>query len=327
MKKITLGSLPVVGISLLAAVGFGLSACWQENEPPLRVGLVVWPPYEIAYLAKDLGYFDGIGIQLIDYGSPAEFVIAYQAGSLDAVGTVLDYALELQLADPGQKIVLMIDHSVGGDAIIARAPATSLMDLKGKRVGYEASALGGYMLSRALEINNMSPDDLILVPTDIQNQETEFRAQTIDGVVTYEPTVTALKNDGHSVVFDSSQIPFEIIDVLLTREDLSKDKKQKLHMFMQAWFRAFDYFRENPLDAARRVTKRQGTSTEDFLAAFDGVELIDLQTNLQFLSGAVPDLLAPLAAHRDRMMEIGILTVSPAIDAMLDATFIESVKE
>lgn len=307
-----------------ALIAMAIAACRPEDDPPLRIGLVVWPPYEIAYLAEDLGYFDGANIELIDYGSPAEFMVAYQAGSLDAVGTVLDYALELQLADPRQKIVLMIDHSVGGDAIVARAPARSMTDLKGKRIGYEASALGGYMLSRALELNGMTADDLILVPTDIQNQETAFRTGEVDAVVAYEPLVTGLRKDGHAVVFDSSQIPFEIIDVLLTHENLSDTKRQKLQTFTRGWFRAMAYFRANPEDAAERVIARQGTMQKDFLATFDGVDLIDHDTNLQVLSGDAPELSKILARHREKMIELGILASAPEIDTLIDATFVES---
>lgn len=310
-----------------AVIGLALTACRPEEDPPLRIGLVVWPPYEIAYLAKDLGFFQDADIELIDYGSPAEFMVAYQAGSLDAVGTVLDYALELQLADPRQQIVLMIDHSVGGDAIVARAPARSMTDLRGMRIGYEASVLGGYMLGRALELNGMTSDDLIPVPTDIQNQETAFRTGQVDGVVAYEPIVTNLRKDGHAVVFDSSQIPFEIIDVLLTHEDLSDAKQQKLQRFTQGWFRAMAYFLANPNDAAERVIAREGMTRQDFLATFDGVDLIDHDTNLRFLSGDAPELLKVLAQHREKMIELGILASAPDIDTMIDATFVESVPQ
>lgn len=310
-----------------AVIGLALTACRPEEDPPLRIGLVVWPPFEIAYLAEDLGYFEGTDIELIDYGSPAEFMVAYQAGSLDAVGTVLDYALELQLADPRNRIVLMIDHSVGGDAIVARAPARSMTDLAGKRIGYEASALGGYMLSRALELNGMTSGDLIPVPTDIQNQETAFRTGEVDGVVAYEPLVTGLRNDGHAVVFDSSRIPFEIIDVLLTHEDLSDAKRKKLLIFMQGWFRALAYFLANPDDAADRVIAREGTTRQDFLATFEGVDLIDHATNLRFLSGDAPELFNVLAQHREKMIELGILASAPEIDTMIDATFVEAAAQ
>ncbi|NNE79084.1 MAG: ABC transporter substrate-binding protein [Silicimonas sp.] len=317
-------SIGAVILAMLVAV-FLLASRNSEPDEPLRIGLVVWPPYEMAYLAEDLGYFDGHNIQLIDYGSPAEFVVAYQAGSLDAVGTVLDYAIEMQLADPVHKVVLMIDHSVGGDAVVVRAPAESLVDIKGKRLGYEASALGGYMLSRALETNDLTPDDFVLAPTDIQNQEAEFRAGNLDGVVTYEPTVTSLQTDGHAVVFDSSQIPFEIIDVLLSHDSLSPKKQEKLHVFMQGWFRAMAYFRENPQDAAARVVDRQGLSVEDFLATFEGVELIDLETNRRFLAGAEPALLEQLTSHRDKMVELGFLPEAPDVSTMFDSRYIEAV--
>ncbi|MFZ7090777.1 ABC transporter substrate-binding protein [Primorskyibacter sp. 2E233] len=312
---------------LIMSIAFGVAGCRSDEDAPFRVGLVVWPPYEMAFLAEDLGYYDGHAIELIDYRSPSDFMVVYQTGSLDAVGTTLGYALELQAADPRQEVVLMINHSTGGDAVVAGAPADTMQDLVGRRIGYEASALGGYVLSRALEESGLTKDDVTLVPLDMQNHEAAFQDGRVDAVVTYEPTVTALLGDGHNVVFDSREIPFEILDVLLTPDHLSEDKQRQLQAFVDGWFKAYDYFLENPSDAASRVAERQGMTVDEFLASFDGVELIDHMTNLAWLSGNTPKLTARLEEHAHKMVELGFLNAVPDVSQMANPTYVEAVEE
>ena len=301
-----------------------LSGC-KNNDEPLRIGFVVWPPFEMAYLAEDLGYFEGANIELIDYGSPPEFFLAYQAGALDAVGAIMDHALINQLAGQSNRIVMIIDHSKGSDAVVARSPAKSMKDLKGAKVGYEASPLGAYMLTRALELNEMEMDDIQLVTVDIQNQEDTFRKGDVDGLVTYEPIVTSLKKEGHSVVFDSSQIPFEVIDLLLVQSHLSEAKEEKLAKFVEGWFKAVDYFRKYPIDAAKRVIEREQMSVDDYLASFEGVDLVSFEDNLRYLSGPNPLILPILKKHEENMIRRGFLKGRPDTTSLIDGSVLKTV--
>lgn len=73
----------IPALALLAAV---LAAgCGQRAEHPLRIGLLVWPAYEVPYLARHLGYYDGLDVQLVEFQSPAEALRAYRSEGIDAV--------------------------------------------------------------------------------------------------------------------------------------------------------------------------------------------------------------------------------------------------
>ena len=61
------------GALLLGALLLALAACGSEPKEPLRIGVNVWPPFELLYLARARGYFDAekVDVDLVDFSSPA----------------------------------------------------------------------------------------------------------------------------------------------------------------------------------------------------------------------------------------------------------------
>lgn len=85
-------------------VGVAVSVQCAAPGRPLRIGLVVWPAYEIAVLARSLGRLDSKRVHLLDYGSTGEALREYQNGVIDGVALTTSYAIELRalLAAPAQ---------------------------------------------------------------------------------------------------------------------------------------------------------------------------------------------------------------------------------
>ncbi len=273
----------------------------------------------MAYLAQDLGFYKDANIQLVDYETSAGMVQAYQNSSLDVISTVIDYALQLQTVNSNQRIFLCIDYSLGGDAIVSKKNIVSLADLKGKRIGYEASALGAYMITRALKIADLEQTEIITVPVDVHNHERAFQQNQVDALVTYEPTISILLNGGAKILFDSSQIPGEIFDIFITTQDTLTNKRKQLKIFVDGWFKALAYQRAHPLDAARRVASRQRLSPDDYLATFDKVEMLDQRANVDCLSQKLAEA---LKTHQKVMLREGFLQHPADITTIIDDTLI-----
>lgn len=259
--------------------------CFRAPEPAVRVGLVVWPGYEPAFLARDLGYLDSTAVELVEFRSPTESLRAYRHGVIDVVATTLDYALELRAHDSTNRVILVLDVSHGGDAIVARREFRSLRELRGSRVGVDASALANYLLSRALEMHGMTLRDVELVPLAVTDQAEALADGDVSAVVTYEPTRTQLTRAGARSLFDSRRIPGELVDVLVARRALVEERPEVLRGLAAAWFRARDYVYNEPIDAARRIAPREAVTPEQFLRSLQGVRLPDRAENRRLLSG------------------------------------------
>src|SRR6478672_4094448 len=135
----------ITGILLVILLG----NCAKE-QPPLRLGTVVWPSLENFYLARDLGYYKNTPIRLVDYPSASALIRAYRNGELEAATLTMDEVLLLATTEPNVRVALITDTSYGGDAILGNSKIKSLQDLKGRRVAVESTALGAFVLTRAL---------------------------------------------------------------------------------------------------------------------------------------------------------------------------------
>lgn len=269
-------------IAIACFLGCILVSCLAQ-APPLRVGVVIWPGSESLYLARDLGYYNNTPIRLIDYPSDSEMMRSYRNGDLDAATITLDEVWSLAESVPDVRIPLIQDISHGGDAILGKPEIKNLPQLKGKRVGVETTALGAFELSRALEQVNMSPKDVKVVSLLVSDHEQAFKQNKIDAVVTYEPTVSKLRATGANLLFDTTQIPREVLDILAMRESVITKQSKTVKTLIEGWFRALDYLQKHPEDGAKRIALHMGIKPEQFLKSLSGVQLPDVLENQRIL--------------------------------------------
>lgn len=282
-----------LGLTAIALL-FGLSilgSCSQEPPPPLRVATNLWPGYETLYLAQYLGYYNNTSIQMVDLPSGTEEVRAFRNNEVEAAGISLDQALVLAETNPEVRIVTIMDFSEGGDVILAKPEIPNLQGLKGKRVGVEANALGAYVITRALEKAKMSTKDIQIVSLGLSEHERAFKAGKVDAVVTFGPARNKLLSAGARQVFDSSQIPGEIVDVLIVRDSVIKNQPEAVKTLVRGRFQALEYLNNNPQDAARQIAPRTGITPEQFLDSVKGLRSPDLQQNQKLLGKTDPSLL------------------------------------
>lgn len=275
------------GVLAIMVLVLALAAC-SAPSPPLRVGLLAWPPYEIAKLADSLGYFGEGRIEIVEFESPAEARRAYSVGSLDLVALTLDYAFDLGIRADEDRVILLIDESRGGDAVIGRTRLDRLADLRGMRIGMEPGPLGAHMLRSLLTAAQLRPSDVTLVHLDIPDQSSAFASNDIDAVITYEPVRTELINRGGVELFSSRQMPGEIVDAFIARARDVEDRTADFRHFTSGWFRALDELRSNPADSIARMASSLGMTEDDFSAALQGVYMMDRAENRSRLAGAHP---------------------------------------
>src|SRR5690606_35519388 len=129
---------------LAATLGLASVACGPPPEP-LRVGILVWPAFELPLVATELGWLPERQVRLVDFQSPADLVRALRRGQADAATLTLD-CLPRLAADTSTRIVFVVDRSRGADALVARPDIPSLAALRGRRVALEAGELGRRVL-------------------------------------------------------------------------------------------------------------------------------------------------------------------------------------
>lgn len=282
MRDTLLKLIPLLALVLAA---WSVPSCVREPSPLVRVGTNVWPGYEGLYLARGLGYYEGASIKLVEYPSTSEVLRAWRNGLIEAAGLTMDEALHLVELGHEPAVVLVMDISHGADTIVAHPEIEGVEDLGGRRVGVESTALGAFVITRALEKAGMTTDDITMVSLDLSEHEGAFIKGEVDAVVTFEPYRTKLIRRGAREIFDSAMIPGEIVDVLVVRRSLVESHAETLERLVDGWFRAVRHLEENPSEASVAAAPRAGVTPEQFLESLEGLRIPSREENRKLLAG------------------------------------------
>ena len=304
----------VAAVVMVAA----LIGCAREPEPALRIGTNVWIGSEPLYLARELGRFDAAVVQLVEYPSASEVLRAFRNQAIDGMVISLDELFGLAVEGFDPRIILVVDVSHGADVVVGRDGMRTMKDLKGKSVAVESSALGAFVLSRALAVNGMQASDVNVVHLESNEQPAAFDKGQVDGAVTFDPYKAQFLRTGAKTLFDSTQIPGEIVDLLAVRASVVQQRPRHVQALLNGWFDAVDYMQRDPKDAARRMGIRQQTSGEAFLEAQRGLHVPSRDENLRMLGGAAPELVVTGRRLMTLMLDAKLLHKSVEIERLLE---------
>ena len=307
---------------LICALGcvatlLALFGCTRQPEPALRIGTNVWIGGEPLYLARDLGRLDPAVVQLVEYPSASEVHRAFRNQAIDGMLISLDELFGLAGDGFEPRIILVVDVSNGADVVVGRRGMRTMRDLKGKSVAVESSALGAFVLSRALALNGMQAGDVNVVHLESNEQPGAFEKGQVDGAVTFDPYRAQFLQAGAKTLFDSTQIPGEIVDLLAVRASAIQEKPKSIRALLTGWFDAIDYMKRDPKDAARRMGVRQQTSAEQFLEAEKGLSWPSLDENLRMLGGQAPELVVAGRRLMTLMLEAKLLRAKFDVESLL----------
>ncbi|MCU1339358.1 MAG: ABC-type nitrate/sulfonate/bicarbonate transport system, periplasmic component [Bryobacterales bacterium] len=207
---------------LLSVSAFG-------QKPTFTVGWSIyagWTPYH--YLNKSGilrkwadKYNITIKVQRFDYAPSLD---AFVAKNIDACTMTNMEALDMPAASGVPTTAIIVgDYSNGNDAVLVRNGLT-LGGLAGKKMLLVQKTVSEYLFDRAMTINNLRAQikSVQMVNTSDSDIATAFLSDTsASAVVTWKPLVSQiLKQKGITSLFNSSQIPGEILDLTVVRTDI-----------------------------------------------------------------------------------------------------------
>ena len=318
---------PARHLCLLAclALGLALASCAREPEPSLRIGTNVWIGSEPLYLARELGHLNPKAVQLVEYPSASEVLRAFRNQAIDGMVISLDELFGLAVDGMQPRVILVVDVSHGADAVVGRSGMRTMKDLEGKRVAVESGALGAFVLSRALALHGMKASDVKVVHMESNEQPSAFEKGQVDGAVTFDPYRAQLLRAGASTLFDSTQIPGEIVDLVAVRATALDQQPKAVQSLLAGWFKAIDYLKREPADAARRMGIRQQTTGEQYLAALQGLRIPSREENLRMIGGATPELVPSGRRLMNLMLDAKLLPAELKIEEVLAPATLEGL--
>lgn len=232
-----------------------------------------WEPWEYA---RHRGILDkwakkyGIEIQLDLINDYIESINLYTGGAYNAcVMTNMD-ALTIPAVGGVDSTALIIgDFSNGNDGVVIKN-GSIVADLKGREVKLVELSVSHYLLVRALGMNNLTERDLKLMNTSDADIAAIFASDPNGAVVTWNPPLMQCRNiKGAKMVFDSSRIPGEIIDMMVVRTDSPDSLKKAL---TGAWYETMTIMSDK---------SKSGKEALEYMARFAGGTVAEFKAQLR----------------------------------------------
>ena len=268
------------------------SVCWS-----IYVGWMPWDYGAQQGIVKKWADKYGISIDVVQINDYVESINQYTAGKYDGCTMTNMDALTIPAAGGVDSTALIVgDFSNGNDGVVLKGKK-SLADIKGQNVNLVELSVSHYLLARGLESVGLAEKDLKVVNTSDADMVAAYTTPDVTAVVTWNPLlseITAMPNSNK--VFDSSQIPGEIIDLMVVNTDTLKANPKFGKALTGAWYEIMSVMMKDK--AAREfMGKASGTdltgfdaqlaSTKMFYGAKDAVEFTtspQLKTTMEYVA-------------------------------------------
>lgn len=297
MNKRIIGALLLLALASVAIVSVWLLLPrlldWRQTDTSdasrarekVRIAVDNWIGYFPLCSPEMKSSMRQAGYQLVCEDDSADYpgrMRRLKEGGLDfAVATVDSYLLNAEQFSYPATIVMVIDESKGGDAILTRqADINGLDDLKGKndiRVAFTPASPSHYLLKAAADHFNV-PE--ILPPPGPRRIETDGSAKArekliagaADIAVLWEPDVSkALAHDGIKKILGTEDTERLIVDILLVNRDFSQRSPQVVKQLLASYFRVLKTYRDDPDLLLKHVQNETGLEGDTVSAMLKGV--------------------------------------------------------
>jgi len=167
------------------------------------------------------------------------------------------------------------DYSDGNDAVILKGEG-SLADLAGKPVNLVELSVSHYLLARGLDAVGLSEADLDgVINTSDADMIAAYATSDVEAVVTWNPLVSEItgSNPDATVLFDSSMIPGEILDMMVVNTQTLADNPDFGKAVAGAWYEVMGLMAAGDEAALTAMAEASGTDLAGYKAQLDATEM------------------------------------------------------
>lgn len=333
MSIATNRSLQKICVASLMFITASLGAVSAQAVTTMKIGSVVWIGYGPFFVAeaKDLYKKHDLKVTLQMFSDPALIPTAMASHSVDGGMLTYDQVIGSVAKGLPQKVVMPIDYSNGGDAIVATTTITKVSDFKGKKIGFNPLSPSDFLLSYAIKKNGLTEKDIDPISMTPEAVPAAMASGSIPIGVTYEPSLSQILSQGNGkkfhVVFSSKNAPGLIADVLVFDQKYIQAHPKEIKGLIESYIEGMAYMKAHPDESATIIGKAMGVSGKEVLEQLKGVYNIPLaempkafvkssSTTSYFASG---EIIGNILKNK------GQISAIPAIENTFDNQFVKSL--
>jgi NitT/TauT family transport system substrate-binding protein len=296
-------------VAALAAIAFASPAAAQGKFRVAWSHYTGWEPWGYAQstgIIKKWAQKYGIDVEVVLVNDYVESINLYTAGKFEACAMTNMDALTIPAVGGIDTTSLIVgSFSNGNDGIVVKGGNT-VKDLKGRSVKLVEFSVSHYLLARALTMNGMTEKDVRTVNTSDADIAAVFTSDPKGAAVTWNPPLQQARNaKGAKMVFDSSQIPGEIIDMMVVKTNSPETLRKAL---VGAWYEAMKIMSGGDKagnDSLEAMAKGAGATLAEFKA--------QLQTTALFPKAADAAKFATSPELKKTMEQVRTFTFSKGL--------------
>jgi NitT/TauT family transport system substrate-binding protein len=231
----------------------------------IYVGWMPWPWASEKGIVKKWADKYGIEIDVIEVNDYSTSINQYTSGMFDALTiTNMDTLAVPAVGGLDSTSIITGDYSNGNDAVILKNK-TNFMDIKGQKVNLVQYSVSQYLLDRGLQMHGMTERDIKIVNTSDADMAGAFLTPDVTAVVTWNPIVEQIEaNPSAHNVFNSSQIPGEILDLLIVNTKTLRANPDLAKALCGIWYETLGIMLADTPEAKAAQTEMGKLSGTDY---------------------------------------------------------------
>ncbi len=136
--------------------------------------------------------------------------------------------------------------------------------------------------------------------------------------VTFEPLAGAIEAAGFRRIFDSRELPGEVLDVLVVRVDVLEQRPDAVDALLRAWYAGLALFNSDLPGAAESLARGTDLTPDAYQAVLAGLAFHSREASASDLSGNPPPLADKASTVADALQSIGLLQRTPRWQDLID---------
>ncbi|WP_072395855.1 putative urea ABC transporter substrate-binding protein [Hyphomicrobium sp. CS1GBMeth3] len=254
-------------IAAAASIALTLPAAHAAEKKDFKVAwsiYVGWMPWGYAAdsgIVKKWADKYGINIEVKQFNDYVESINQYTAGAFDAVTLTNMDAVSIPAAGGVDTTVVITGSTSNGNDSIILKEKDKLEDIKGQTVNLVEFSVSHYLLARGLESIGLAEKDVKVVNTSDADLASAYKTPDVTAVVTWKPIASSiLENPDAKLVYDTSKIPGEVMDLLVANTEVLKDNPNFGKALVGIWY-----------DTMKAMS--DGTAAKEAMAKASGTDL------------------------------------------------------
>lgn len=296
------------------ATSFAMPATAEEKTDfklawSIYVGWMPWGYLDESGIMDKWADKYGITVEIVQFNDYVESINQYTAGAFDGVSATNMDTLSIPSGSGVDTTALIIgDYSNGNDAVILKGEG-GLEDLAGKSVNLVELSVSHYLLARGLDTVGLSEQDLDgVINTSDADMIAAYATDDVEALVTWNPLVSEIVNNNPdaNVLFDSSMIAGEILDLMVVNTETLADNPDFGKAVTGAWFEVMSLMAAGDEAALTAMAEASGTDLEGYKAQLAATEMFfdPAAAVAQASSAELPTTMTTIAAF---LFDKGIL--------------------